>query len=46
LVTEENKKKFLSSAGWGLVGGALLGPVGLVAGALAGGNRKEISFAV
>ena len=45
-MTEENKKKFLSSAGWGLVGAALFGPVGLLAGALAGGNRKEIAFAV
>jgi len=44
-VTEESKKKFLGSAGWGLLGGAALGPVGLIAGALAGGNKKEICFA-
>lgn len=46
VVTEENKKKFISSAGWGLLGGALLGPIGLIAGALAGGNKKEIAFSV
>lgn len=45
-ITEENKKKFLGAAGWGLVGGALFGPVGLLAGALAGGNKKEVAFAV
>ena len=46
IVTEENKKKFLGAAGWSLAGGALLGPVGLLVGALAGGNKKEVSFAV
>lgn len=44
LVTEENKKSFVGSAGWGLVGAAALGPLGLIAGALAGGNKKEICF--
>lgn len=44
-VTEESKKKFIGSAGWGLVGGLALGPLGLIAGALAGGNKKEICFA-
>ena len=46
VITEENKKKFAGSAGWGLAGGLLLGPLGLLAGALAGGNKKEIAFAV
>lgn len=45
LVTEESKKKFLGSAGWGLVGGLALGPLGLLAGVLAGGNKKEVCFA-
>ena len=45
-ITEENKKQFLGAAGWGLAGGALLGPIGFLAGALAGGNKKEMSFAV
>lgn len=45
IVTEENKKKFMGSAGWGLVGGLALGPLGLLAGVLAGGNKKEVCFA-
>lgn len=45
LLTEESKKKFLGSAGLGIAGGLLLGPLGLLAGALAGGNKKEICFA-
>ena len=44
VVTEESKKKFIGAAGWGLVGSAALGPVGLIAGVLAGGNKKEICF--
>jgi hypothetical protein len=43
-VTEENKKKFTGAAGWGLVGGLALGPLGLIAGVLKGGNKKEIAF--
>ena len=45
LVTEENQKKFVGSAGWGLVGLATLGPLGGLAGVLAGGNKKEVCFA-
>jgi len=45
IVTEETKKKFIGSAGWGLVGGLALGPLGLIAGVLAGGNKKEILIA-
>jgi hypothetical protein len=45
ILTEEAKKKFLGTAGWGLAGGLLLGPLGLLAGAWAGGNKKEICFA-
>jgi len=45
LMTEESKKKFLGAAGLGVAGGLLFGPVGLVAGALAGGNKKETCFA-
>ena len=44
VVTEENKKNFFGSAGWGLAGAAALGVLGLIAGALAGGNSKEICF--
>jgi hypothetical protein len=45
IMTEESKKKFLGAAGLGIAGGLLLGPLGLVAGALAGGNKKEVCFA-
>lgn len=45
LVTNENKKKFLGTAGGALLGGALLGGVGLVAGALVSGNKKEMIVA-
>ena len=44
-MSPEKTKSFLGSAGGALVGGALLGGVGLVAGALAGGNKKKIIFA-
>ena len=46
VLDEESAKNFLGSAGLGLVGGALLGPVGLVAGALAGGNKKSVVFGI
>lgn len=45
IVTEENKKKFIGTAGWAIAGTALLGPIGLIAGALAGGRKKEILVA-
>lgn len=45
IITEENKKKFIGTAGWGLVGAVALGPLGLLAGVLAGGNKKEICVA-
>jgi len=37
-------KSFAGAAGAGLVGGLVLGPVGLLAGGLAGGNRRSASF--
>jgi len=45
LVTEQNKKKFIGAAGWGIVGALALGPLGALAGLLAGGNKKQICFA-
>lgn len=45
IITEENKKKFIGTAGWGLVCGLALGPLGLIAGILAGGNKKEFLIA-
>ncbi|MEI8331642.1 MAG: hypothetical protein WCF90_08375 [Methanomicrobiales archaeon] len=44
VATEENLKKMAGTVGWGLVGGLALGPIGLVAGLLAGGRKKEVTF--
>jgi hypothetical protein len=44
IATEENLKKMGGAIGWGIVGGLALGPVGLIAGALAGGRQTEITF--
>lgn len=44
-ITEENKASFIGKAGWGLAGGLVLGPVGLLAGLLAGGNKKTVCCA-
>ena len=46
IATEENVKKLGGTLGWGLVGGALLGPVGLLAGLLMGGRAKNVVFVV
>ena len=43
-VTEENQHKIAGKVGWGIVGGALLGPVGLLAGLIAGGRKTEICY--
>lgn len=43
-ITQENVESLAGSIGAGLVGGALLGPVGLLAGVLAGGKGKEVTF--
>ena len=42
--TEESVKRLGGTLGWGVAGGLLLGPVGLLAGLLAGGRHKEITF--
>lgn len=44
--TEESVKKLGGTVGWGVAGGALLGPVGLLAGLLLGGKKKEVTFVV
>lgn len=44
IATEESVKRIGGAVGWGVVGGALLGPVGLLAGLLAGGRSKDITF--
>jgi len=43
-VGQASGKSFGGSAAAGLAGGLLLGPVGLVAGALAGGNKNAVTF--
>ncbi len=44
VASEESVKRLGGTIGWGVVGATLLGPVGLLAGLLAGGNRKEVTF--
>jgi len=44
-LNEENSKSFLGSVGWGTVGALALGPIGLFAGLLAGGNNSKSLFA-
>ena len=46
IVTDENKVNFTGALGWGIVGGALTGGVGLLAGALLGGRGKTMLFAI
>jgi threonine dehydrogenase-like Zn-dependent dehydrogenase len=41
IVTEENKASVMGKLGWGAVGAIALGPLGLLAGVLAGGNRRD-----
>lgn len=43
-VNEEKLKTIAGTAGWGLAGAALLGPIGAIGGMLIGGNKKEITF--
>ena len=45
-ITEKNKAQVLSKAGWTTLGAVALGPVGLLAGLLFGGNTKYICMAV
>jgi hypothetical protein len=44
IATEESVKKLGGTLGWGVAGGVLLGPVGLLAGLLTGGRKKEVTF--
>mgnify|MGYP001608718031 CR=1 FL=1 len=44
VASEESVKKIAGTVGWGIAGALLLGPVGLLAGALAGGRKKEVTF--
>ncbi|MDD4329644.1 MAG: hypothetical protein PHD79_06800 [Aliarcobacter sp.] len=44
IATEENVKKIGGTVGWGAAGAIILGPVGLLAGLLLGGKKKEVTF--
>jgi len=46
VASEENVKKLKGTVGWGAVGWLTLGPVGLLAGLLLGGKKKETSFII
>jgi hypothetical protein len=44
MATEETVKKLGGTIGWGTAGALILGPVGLLAGLLLGGKKKEVTF--
>lgn len=44
IATEESVKKIGGTVGWGAAGAVILGPVGLLAGLLLGGKKKEVTF--
>ena len=44
VATEDSVKRLGGTVGWGLAGGLVLGPVGLLAGLLAGGRGKDVTF--
>jgi hypothetical protein len=45
LQSEEDVKRVAGTAGWGLAGLALFGPLGAIGGMLIGGKGKDICFA-
>lgn len=44
VASEESVNRMGGTVGWGLAGGAILGPIGLLAGALAGGRGQDTIF--
>lgn len=44
LASEDSVKRLGGTVGWGVAGAALLGPVGLLAGLLAGGRGRNVTF--
>lgn len=44
VASEANVKKLGGSVGWGIAGGVAFGGLGLLAGLLGGGNKKEVTF--
>lgn len=45
VLTEANAKRLSGSLAWGAVGAIALGPIGGLAGLLAGGNGSDVTFA-
>ncbi len=46
IVTEENKASIAGKLGWGAAGLVVLGPLGLLAGVLGGGNKRDRVMAI
>lgn len=44
LLDEEKVKRLAGTAGWGIAGAVLFGPLGAIGGILLGGNKKEVAF--
>ncbi|MBU4495823.1 MAG: hypothetical protein L6425_02140 [Candidatus Aminicenantes bacterium] len=44
VASEESVKKMGGTIGWGVAGTLLAGPIGLLAGLLLGGKKKEVTF--
>ena len=44
IASEDAVKRIGGTVGWGIAGGLVLGPVGLLAGLLAGGKGKNVTF--
>lgn len=44
IASEESVKKIGGTIGWGAAGAIILGPVGLLAGLMLGGKKKEVTF--
>jgi hypothetical protein len=44
MASEESVKRIGGTVGWGIAGGVLLGPIGLLAGLVAGGKGKNVTF--
>lgn len=45
-LNDEKIKSIPGTAGWGIAGAALLGPLGAIGGMLVGGNKQRVTFAV
>lgn len=46
IVTENNRASIMGKVGWGALGAVALGPIGLLAGVLGGGNKKDRVMAI